>query len=99
MDPNCPALAPEQRARVYERLAATLATLHSLDPAGLGLGDFGNPSNYCRRQVGPWGGVEPVGQGAAAGTTTLHGVMVLRAGLLTARPLRTAHTTRATCPG
>jgi hypothetical protein len=36
------------RGRIYRGLAATLAQLHSLDPAELGLQGFGNPQHYCR---------------------------------------------------
>jgi aminoglycoside phosphotransferase (APT) family kinase protein len=51
MDPNLPDLSSHDRSRVYSRLAKTLADLHSLDPAQLGLEGFGNPMHYCRRQV------------------------------------------------
>lgn len=50
-DPNLPEVPPADRARVYQRLANTLADLHSLNPDKLGLSGFGNPTNYCRRQV------------------------------------------------
>jgi aminoglycoside phosphotransferase (APT) family kinase protein len=35
-------------------MIATLARLHSFDPAALGLGDYGPPGNYFERQVGRW---------------------------------------------
>lgn len=51
MNPNLPDLSSHDRSRVYSRLAKTLADLHSLNPAQLGLEGFGNPTHYCRRQV------------------------------------------------
>lgn len=50
-DPNLLELSTPQRAKVYSNLAKTLADLHSLNPTQLGLSGFGNPTNYCRRQV------------------------------------------------
>lgn len=41
-------LACRDRGRIYRGLAATLAGLHSLEPAALGLTGFGNPQHYCR---------------------------------------------------
>ncbi|WIA34789.1 hypothetical protein OEZ86_013092 [Tetradesmus obliquus] len=53
-NPNLPDVGPRDRGRIYRGLAATLAGLHSLEPAALGLTGFGNPQHYCRRQVGRW---------------------------------------------
>eukprot|EP00879_Flechtneria_rotunda_P006563 GHRR01006896.1.p1 GENE.GHRR01006896.1~~GHRR01006896.1.p1 ORF type:complete len:258 (+),score=58.68 GHRR01006896.1:2484-3257(+) len=53
-DPNMPKATAAERQQVYMRLADTLADLHSLDPEKLGLQHFGNPNNYCRRQVARW---------------------------------------------
>lgn len=36
------------------RLIDVLAELHSLDPASIGLGDFGRPEGYLHRQVSRW---------------------------------------------
>lgn len=36
------------------RLVDTLADLHSLDPAAVGLGDFGRPDGYMPRQLRTW---------------------------------------------
>lgn len=49
-----PDLAPEARRPVYHAMIDTLARLHSLDPAALGLGDYGPPGNYFERQVRRW---------------------------------------------
>jgi aminoglycoside phosphotransferase (APT) family kinase protein len=40
-----------QRRVLGEELIDTLAALHSLDPAEVGLGDFGKPAGYIERQV------------------------------------------------
>ena len=40
-----------QRTAVYESLATTLAALHSVRPAAVGLEGYGRPSGYSRRQV------------------------------------------------
>ncbi len=40
-----------QRRRLGEELIDTLVSLHALDPAEVGLGDFGKPQGYSERQV------------------------------------------------
>jgi aminoglycoside phosphotransferase (APT) family kinase protein len=40
--------------RVSELLIDTLARLHALDPAAIGLADFGRPEGYLQRQVRRW---------------------------------------------
>ncbi len=42
------------RRRIYEQLTDTLADLHCIDPAAVGLGDFGKLGNYFERQVARW---------------------------------------------
>lgn len=53
-DPSLPGLSPEARAAVYLDVADTLARLHRVDPAAVGLSDFGKPSGYVARQVDRW---------------------------------------------
>ena len=48
------ALEANQRAAVAHRLIDTLADLHDVDPAGVGLGDFGHPDGFLERQVRRW---------------------------------------------
>jgi aminoglycoside phosphotransferase (APT) family kinase protein len=43
-----------ERAAIYDAMNATLAALHDVDPAAVGLGDFGKPGNYFERQLGRW---------------------------------------------
>src|ERR1700758_2392224 len=49
-----PSSNPTERAQVYDAMNATLARLHSYDPAAIGLGDFGRGENYVARQVERW---------------------------------------------
>jgi len=53
-EPQMPASNPAERAKVYEAMNATLARLHSFDPAAIGLGDYGRGENYVSRQVERW---------------------------------------------
>lgn len=43
-----------ERRRIGEALADTLATLHAVVPAEVGLADFGRPEGYVERQVRRW---------------------------------------------
>ena len=49
-----PASDPAERAAVYDAMNATLARLHSFEPAAIGLADFGRGENYVARQVERW---------------------------------------------
>lgn len=53
-DPALADVARDQRGAIYDGMNATLATLHGLDPAALGLADFGKPGNYFARQTERW---------------------------------------------
>ncbi len=46
---------PEQRRAIGEALVSVLADLHAVDPAAVGLGEFGRPDGYLVRQVARWG--------------------------------------------
>jgi aminoglycoside phosphotransferase (APT) family kinase protein len=47
-------LGPERTRAISERLVDILASLHAVEPASVGLGDFGRPQGYLARQVGRW---------------------------------------------
>jgi aminoglycoside phosphotransferase (APT) family kinase protein len=47
-------LTDDQRADVAHRLVDTLADLHAVDPATVGLSDFGHPEGFLERQVRRW---------------------------------------------
>jgi aminoglycoside phosphotransferase (APT) family kinase protein len=53
-NPDMPGSNPTERSAVYDALNATLARLHSFDPAAIGLADFGRGENYVARQVDRW---------------------------------------------
>jgi len=50
-DPSCPELNPAERRRVYQAFPATLAALHSVRPADVGLLQYGRAGGYAKRQV------------------------------------------------
>jgi aminoglycoside phosphotransferase (APT) family kinase protein len=45
-----------QRAAVYDEMNRVLAALHNVDPAAVGLENFGKPGNYFARQLTRWTG-------------------------------------------
>jgi aminoglycoside phosphotransferase (APT) family kinase protein len=49
-----PELGRAERTAVYDAMAATMATIHRLDFAALGLSDYGRPGNYFARQLKRW---------------------------------------------
>lgn len=53
-DTTFPSEPRELRAAYFDAMNATLAQLHMLDPAAIGLADFGKPGNYFARQIGRW---------------------------------------------
>ncbi|WP_299963285.1 phosphotransferase family protein [uncultured Roseobacter sp.] len=55
-DPALPELDAAARTRVYASMNETLAALHEVAPANIGLGDYGKPGNYFARQLARWSG-------------------------------------------
>jgi aminoglycoside phosphotransferase (APT) family kinase protein len=49
-----PALTREQRGAIYDEMNRVIARLHSVEPASVGLADYGKPGNYFERQIGRW---------------------------------------------
>jgi aminoglycoside phosphotransferase (APT) family kinase protein len=47
-------LGRERTRAICEQLIDTLAALHAVDPAAVGLGDFGRPEGFLGRQVSRW---------------------------------------------
>ena len=47
-------VAHDQRPAYFDAMNATIAQLHSLDYAALGLEGFGKPGNYFERQISRW---------------------------------------------
>ena len=53
-DPALPGAAPPRRARCWADAVRTLAALHAVDPAAVGLEAFGRPADFYPRQVATW---------------------------------------------
>jgi aminoglycoside phosphotransferase (APT) family kinase protein len=53
-DPSLPGISGEQRAAIYDEMNRVIAALHRVDPAALGLADYGKPGNYFARQINRW---------------------------------------------
>jgi aminoglycoside phosphotransferase (APT) family kinase protein len=47
-------MEPPERGAIYDELNRVIAALHRVDPANIGLGDFGKPGGYVARQVARW---------------------------------------------
>jgi aminoglycoside phosphotransferase (APT) family kinase protein len=47
-------LGPERTRAISSALVDTLVQLHQVDPAAVGLGDFGRPAGFLSRQVSRW---------------------------------------------
>lgn len=47
-------LSVPQRRALSEAMVTTLAALHDVDPVAVGLGDWGRPDGYLRRQLDRW---------------------------------------------
>lgn len=54
LDGDLPTLSAAGRRTAYEALIDTLASLHSIDPAQVGLSDYGRSGNYFSRQIDRW---------------------------------------------
>lgn len=55
-DLDLPGLEPAERAAIYDNVNETIARLHNLDYAAIGLKDYGKPGNYFARQISRWSG-------------------------------------------
>lgn len=53
-DPALPGMAAAERAAIYDEMNRVIAALHSVDPAAVGLSDYGKPGNYLARQISRW---------------------------------------------
>ncbi|MDA5193334.1 phosphotransferase family protein [Govanella unica] len=49
-----PGLAPAERTAIYDAMNDSIARLHRVDYQAVGLGDYGRPKDYIRRQVARW---------------------------------------------
>ena len=53
-DATFPQVSNAERPAYFDAMNATIAQLHSVDYAAVGLGDYGRPGNYFERQIGRW---------------------------------------------
>ncbi|MBL8328761.1 MAG: phosphotransferase [Rubrivivax sp.] len=53
-DQTLPTIPLPQRAAYCDELNRVIAALHAVDPAAVGLSDYGRPGNYFERQIGRW---------------------------------------------
>ena len=53
-DATLPEVLRAERPAHYDSMNETLARLHGLQPAALGLADFGHAGHYCQRQISRW---------------------------------------------
>lgn len=47
-------IQPEQRSAYFDAMNTVIAAMHNLDPASIGLSDYGRAGNYFERQIGRW---------------------------------------------
>jgi len=53
-DGALPGLSSDERRLMYRSHAQALAALHNIDPASVGLADYGKSGNYFARQIARW---------------------------------------------
>ncbi len=53
-EPALPGMSPAERGQIYDAMNDVLARLHRVDPARVGLADYGKPGNYFARQIARW---------------------------------------------
>jgi aminoglycoside phosphotransferase (APT) family kinase protein len=53
-DPRLPGMEPAGRAAVFDAMNQAHAAISLVDPAAVGLGDYGRPGGYVARQVSRW---------------------------------------------
>jgi aminoglycoside phosphotransferase (APT) family kinase protein len=54
VDPSMPAETPAVRRAIMDEMNRVLAAIHRIDPASVGLSDFGPPGHYHERQLDRW---------------------------------------------
>jgi len=53
-DARLPGFEPRERAAMYDEMNRVIAALHLVDPAAVGLADYGRSGGYLERQIGRW---------------------------------------------
>jgi aminoglycoside phosphotransferase (APT) family kinase protein len=53
-DPRLPGMSPDERRRIFDAMNRTVAALHAIEPARVGLEKFGRPEGFMSRQIALW---------------------------------------------
>ncbi len=53
-DPSLPGFDKAQRTAMFHEMNRVISALHRVDPASVGLADYGKPGNYFARQIDRW---------------------------------------------
>jgi aminoglycoside phosphotransferase (APT) family kinase protein len=53
-DPRLPGFSVAERSALFDDMNRVIGALHRLDPALIGLADYGKPGNFFARQIGRW---------------------------------------------
>lgn len=53
-DARLPGFDPQERAAMYDQMNRVIAALHLVDPAAVGLSDYGRSGGYLERQIARW---------------------------------------------
>jgi aminoglycoside phosphotransferase (APT) family kinase protein len=53
-DPRLPDMSPDERRRIFDAINRTVAALHAIEPARVGLEKFGRPQGFMSRQIALW---------------------------------------------
>ena len=54
VDPSMPDQTPAERTAIFDSMNDVLARLHKVDPARVGLADYGRSGQYIARQIARW---------------------------------------------
>lgn len=54
VDQSLPGLSAPERSRIYAEMNRVIAALHGVNPAAVGLSEFGRSGNYFARQISRW---------------------------------------------
>lgn len=81
-----------ERARVGRALVDVLVALHAVDPAAVGLADFGRPEGFMQRQVRRWSTQWDAAGGGGTDAATADGLTRLAQRLGAAVPAAQRHT-------
>lgn len=53
-DPALPGRSTAEREAIFDEMNRVISALHRVDPAAVGLADYGRPGNYFARQIARW---------------------------------------------